>query len=221
MTVYARQINPLHQTSPFDSFDYFPENIAIFGNDDCVEIVPETVKKIRYVLECGELAEFLYYDRSRKCFWKNITECICDYLPPQRGRYSTKAIHDLKYLLLQFSGYYVTRSSSDDILASVLSIVTGNEWEHCEIRGCVQREWNNVFYVANEVTPDHIERLESEYFNTGTEWEIHMCDTKVEDADDIAGYCMYCYGWHEDDIRAEIAAEEGCKPEEVVLFPYN
>ena len=50
---------------------------------------------------------------------------------------------------------------------------------------------------------------------------IHDEDTEPEEAEDVSGYCAYCYSWDTDGIRAEIANIAGCKPEEVTLFAYT
>ena len=56
MKIYARQINPAHQESPL-FFDYFPDNTAVFGNRDFGEYMPDVVRRVREVLESGELDE--------------------------------------------------------------------------------------------------------------------------------------------------------------------
>ena len=60
MKVYARQISPEYQESPlFIGDEFFPDNIAVFGNRDYVEHFPEIVQRVREILNNGELADIL------------------------------------------------------------------------------------------------------------------------------------------------------------------
>lgn len=38
---------------------------------------------------------------------------------------------------------------------------------------------------------------------------------------DIIWYSCYCYSWNDDGIRSELAEIAGCKPEDVVMYPFD
>ena len=146
MKIYARQISPEYQESPlFIGDEFFPDNIAVFGNRDYVEHLPEIVQRVREILNNGELADILENVKAWGDWYKNATEAITEYLPPESGkRYSTNAIHALRELTVNFSR---CRSCEEDgIFCKVLSIVTGKKWDYSTIRGCCQGDWQEVFF---------------------------------------------------------------------------
>ena len=57
MKVYCRQVAPEYQESPLYYDDMFPDNIAVCGNRDYKERLPEVFKRAREALTSGELAE--------------------------------------------------------------------------------------------------------------------------------------------------------------------
>ena len=172
------------------------------------------------MLTAGELAEMLEDPADLKQWYRNATEAITDYLPPDSGnRYSTKAIHELKALVVQFSTCHSREENR--ILCAVLSIVTGQIWEWGIIRGCCQSDWQEIFYPAAEWNKEAITAFETEYFNTGTEWIIHDEDTEPESPGEISGYSVYCVGWNEDQIRKELADASGEAPENIVMYAFD
>lgn len=220
MNIYARQISPEYQESPlFLGDEFFPDNIAVCGNRDYCEHLPATFEKVREVLTAGELAEVLESPKEWREWYRNTTEAITDYLPPEKGRYSTKAIHDLKELVLQFSTCH--SQEENGILCKVLSIITGQAWKWGIIRGCCQSDWQEIFYPVDEWSKEAISTFESEYFNTGTEWIVHDEDIEPTSPEEISGYSVYCVGWNEDQIRKELADASGEAPENVKMFAFD
>ena len=221
MKIYARQISPEYQESPlFIGDEFFPDNIAVFGNRDYVEHLPEIVQRVREILNNGELADILENVKVWGDWYKNATEAITEYLPPESGkRYSTNAIHALRELTVNFSR---CRSCEEDgIFCKVLSIVTGKKWDYSTIRGCCQGDWQEVFYPVDEWDKAALEAFEVQYFNTGSEWIVHDEAESPESPDEINGFSVYCIGWNTDAIKAEIAEAAGGSPEEVVLYQFS
>ena len=215
-TIYAMQINPEYQESPLsvDNFDIesaYP-GIAVFGNRDYTDHIPENVQRVLDVLNDGELADILdSFNRRLRDYntevYQNVSEAIMDYLPPEhKKRYSTKEISILNNDISWFGMY-----SADDemIIVRVLSIVTGRKYERSTIRGCCQGEWQNVLYPSDVYSDETIEYLEKDYFNTGSEWIIHDEDFIPECAEDISGYSVYCYSWLLECIADEIMNAAG------------
>ena len=51
MKMYARQVNPEYQESPlFLGEEFFPENIAVFGNRDFAEHMPDVVRQAKNIV---------------------------------------------------------------------------------------------------------------------------------------------------------------------------
>lgn len=219
--LYAKQVSPEYQESTlFLGDEFFPDNIAVFGNRDYKEHRPDFINKVWEVLRQGELADVLENVKEWADCYKNITEAIIDYLPPERGgRYSTNAIHALKNYVIDFSSCPYSREY--EILCNVLSIVTGKTWDYQMIRGCCQSDWNYIFYPVDEWTSEQIAVFETEYFNTGTEWIIHDEEEAPESPEDINGYSVYCTSWNDEGIRKEIADAAGVSPEEVIMYSFD
>ena len=221
MKVYARQLNPEYQESPLFFDSCWPEDITVAGNRDYKEHWNADFQRVYNALENGELADalddFERYGGSE--FYKNRTAAIMDFLwPVSRERYSTKQIKDLCILIPQYGFSSRRGGDDDDILCAVASIVLGKRYSHTTITGCCQREWNDVFYPADEWNREALENFETEYFNTGSEWMVHDEDGEPSDPEDISGWTVYCHDWHEEGIRKEIADAAGCKPEDVVMY---
>lgn len=226
--IYAMQINPEYQESVLSSVNFDIESvypgIAVFGNRDYKDHIPENIERVMDVLNDGELADILdSFNRRLKDYntevYKNVSEAIADFLQPEhKARYSTKEIHDLNNLVCSYGVY---SPGEDAILLSVLNIVTGKKYQLSTIRGCCQSEWQSVLYPSDVYSDETIEYLEKDYFNTGSEWIIHDEESIPESAEDISGYSVYCYSWDLDGIADEIMNAVGADDSyDIVLYSY-
>lgn len=216
MKIYARQINPECQESPlFICDDFFPDDIAVFGNRDYKEHIPDVVQRVRKVLQHGELSEMLENDKECKQWYPNITAAMLDYLPPEhKEKYSTRDVHALKEYIKWYD------HNEEYALCAVLEVVTGQKWDTCQITGSCQCDWNRVYYPVDSWTGAALEGFETEYFNTGSEWIIHDGKDIPEEPDDISGYSVYCTEWNDEGIRRELSSAADCAPEDVILYKY-
>ncbi len=215
MKVYARQIKPEYQESPLMRDEMFPEDIAVCGNRYFKEHLPSVFDRVKTEMDDGTITWYL--DNWAECRheFKNVTELITYYLPPEhKNKYSTRDIGKLK---LAISSYY---DDEDGALCDVLSIVTGKQWDYTCITGCCQSDWNNVYFPVANWSKEALNVFECEYFNTGSEWIIDdgCYNPDENDPDDISGYCVYCTSWDEDGIKQEIANSAGCNPNDVILY---
>lgn len=213
--IYARQIAPEWQESPIFLDGMFPESIVVTGNRDYISRTTAEYDRVLDTLESS----------MRKC-WKvpGNTAINAPRKPPltycsrSRVKFSTGNIHALK----GYFSRYGTGSSRDDkeIIARVLSLVTGQPWQWSIIRGCCQSDWQEVFYPVNEWGREALAAFEVEYFNTGSEWIVHEGEFNPEQngPEDIEGHSIYCTSYK---VQEEIAAYEGVKPEEVKLFEFS
>ena len=222
MKIYAKQIAPEYQESPLFIDGCFPDNIAVCGNRDYTSHKPKLFEKVQTVLEQGELAEVLEHPKEWTEWYKNATEAINEYLPPEHCRkYSTNAIHALRCLVIDYS--CCVCSQENEILCKVLSIVDGREWDFDTIRGSCQSDWQEVFFPVDEWNKEALRQFETEYFNEGTEWIVD--DGEFNPATDsplnINGYSIYCTSWSDEGIRKEIADAEGVDPAGVVLYAFE
>lgn len=224
MKIYARQVDPEYQRSPFLTEDDFPDNIAIYGNGDYSIIAPNIFKTVKHVLEKGELAEVIKELEEYFDWYCRVSAAITGYLPPAVGKYSTNAINALKKLVSEYPN--CPTNDENRILCSVLTIVTGKKWDWKTIRGSSQSECNDIYYPIDEWTREMLERFECEYFNTGSqwivhEWTVHEDGEAPEKPEDIVGDSVYCVSWNDKGIRKEIAEAECVSPDEVVLYAFD
>jgi hypothetical protein len=108
----------------------------------------------------------------------------------------------------EFDAIY-NRFDGEKRILRALHLVTGKRYEKRTIRGCCQGDWQEIYYPVNDYTRDMLYNLETEYFNTGTEWIMN---------DDSS---IYCYSWNNDGIRKEIADAAGTTPENVILQAFT
>lgn len=237
MKTYARQIAPEYQESPlmYDKL-FWPDNMIAAGNRDFQDrTTPEYDHIIRYLDDMANEwkdAAFRYepsvlgtwnYNKIRKShperdgYPYSLRELLHDYgfNRPGGKEWTTRQRHEWRELL--------EREIVDDEggVLKALEIMTGKKWTTGVIRGCVQRDWQEIIYPVDEWTREDLNHFEAEYFNTGTEWIIHDEPDEPEDPENISGYSMYCYGWSIDMIREEIADYTGCGPENVVLYEWT
>lgn len=102
----------------------------------------------------------------------------------------------------------IDRFDGEKRILRALHLVTGKRYEKRTIRGSCQGDWQEVYYPVADYTREALDILETEYFNTGTEWIIDP---------DGENYSMYCHSWDNAGIRQEIANEAGTTPENVIL----
>lgn len=212
MKIYARQIAPDQQLSPFytgDHSDY--TGIYIFGNKRLFGLNSEEAAAIlRKVDLFSDTFELL---QSGGLPGSKFSEILTYYFP---GDYCRKDRLQWINLLKNYIVY-----SDEKTLCAVLNLQTGKEWDYETICGYCQSDWNICVYSTDEWTPEAIERITAEYFNTGTEWIIHDGETAPKCPEDVSGYSVYCTGWNNDKIREEIANVAGGKPKDVILFEFR
>lgn len=213
--IYARQIAPEWQESPIFLDGMFPENIVVTGNRDYISRTTAEYDRVLDTLE--SYAEVL--ESPQEYGYKCATEAAIDLLQPVKGKFSTGNIHALK----GYFSRYGTGSSWDDkeIIARVLSLVTGQPWQWSIIRGCCQGDWQEVFYPVNEWGREALAAFEVEYFNTGSEWIIHDEENAPEGPEDISGYSCYIVASTEEGIRKELAEMAGCVPSDLVMWAFE
>ena len=223
MKIYAKQVPPELQQSPlFLGDEFFPDNICVFGNRDYIEHSSEIVDKIWNVLQQGELVDVLEHIKEWANYYKNATDAINDFLPPEKKtRYSTNEIHVIRNCVIDFSCCVCSREY--EILCKIFSIVTGQKWDYKIIKGYCQNEWNYIFYPVDEWTQTELNVFEMEYFNMGTEWIIDdgTFNPKYDTPDNINGCSVYCTAENEDDIKKYISNYEGVNPENIVLYTFE
>ena len=220
MNIYAKQINPAYQESPFFNWnpaDLYP-GVIFKGNRYFNSHTTPEFDAIRDGLD--DLTNLIDTDGKfiPGGWYDTITEAINDLLPaPQhKARYSTREIKAWREIGAEW--YILTDETQ--ALCRALQLVTGKEYDYTTIRGCSQGDWQEILFPVDEYDRDALAIIETDYFNTGTEWIIHDESSDPEGPEDISGYSLYCYGWNTDQIRAEIADAAGTAPDAVIMYEY-
>ena len=214
MKIYARQTDPAYQEPYWYHDDTLLDlqGLAIMPDRNNAGRMPDDVENVHKILNEGELHDAIVYPEEYG--YKNATEAISDYLPKATGKYSTRDISKIKKIITGYTG------GTEELMAA-MTITTGAEWCCGSIVGCSQGDYAEIIYRPDMWNKKAISDFETEYFNTGSEWVIHDEDTPPSDPDDINGFSMYCHGWTDEQIKAEIAQVTNGKPEEVVLYKFD
>ena len=207
MKIYAKQIPPEYQTSPL-YYDEWPENVYTFGNDRLIAH-DDRIQDIRAGLE--RLQDNIEHMRSGA--GGNLHAAIWYEFPRENMQGYTRA-ERLKWLELARE-YTCTRDFSDehDAITAALELITGYEWTCACMRGCCQSDWQYVIYPV-KYGYDWFTEFETEYFNTGDEWNLY------DENDDVL-FSVYTHEWRDEDKRAEIADAADVDPSDVTLYEFD
>jgi len=210
MKIYARQVEPEYQESPYYMFkdeDCYNE-IIVTGNRRFIGKKTEEFKTIENYIDDA------YYELcgiGADSNFNNITELVNHYFPPcHKKAYSTKEIKRWRDALT----YIVENENVENYYCEMLSLYTGIEYSYADIRGCSQGDWNGLYYPTS-YSDDFVKTFEIEYFNTGTEVIIHDEEFEPENEEDISGYALYCYTY---DIKKEIAEHCNVAEDDVIFY---
>lgn len=206
--VYAVQIAPEYQDSPWDLFGYEQLEIdkaAIWGNCELKGCTfPEFIKVVEALgnMDWDDVGK--YYDSKQ--------EMLLDQVPPvQKEEYTANEISEWDDVMQE---YYHDQYQA---ICMGLTLMMGKEYHYRQISGCCQSDWNYFFYPTDLYDDKMVRVVETEYFNTGEEWTVHEANTEPESPNDVQGYSIYVY----DDARKEIAESEGVDPEDVILWTFD
>ena len=230
MKVYARQIPPEHQESPFSLFgidgDEYYKMIILDGNRHYHSHTTRAYDRIHESL--GDMSECIRFE-----WYKSTTEALNDLLPPEhKTKYSTHDIKKWKKIILDYDASFESNAWGHQRTAAIceaLEMMTGHSYDHVTIKGCCQGDWQDLYYPDKLMGENFVKHFEIDYFNLGSEWTIHEGSVSPEEVDEdgllpphcIDGYVVYCYEWSDEGIRQEIADNEGVAPEDVVLYKFD
>ena len=232
--IYARQIDPEYQDSMLLFYnrqigenqweDEYWENVTLTGNRNYRGIETDIFKRVYSVLQSGDLLDELegIEEKNGYANYDTATEAINDMLYPEKGKYSTMDIHNLKMLIAEYQ-----RANSRDentIICKVLSIVTGKEYDWTALHGSCQGDYIECFFPVDEYDKTSLKSLERRYFNEGSEWIVDDAgefDPDSDDPGDISGYSIYCTEWDDEAIRREIAESAGVNPDDVIMYKHD
>ena len=169
MRIYAKQVPPDIQESHFD-IGMYPD-VTITGNSRFKEYRSELYEKVNeHVTDASEeFVECGYDEPDDSC----LDELLLRHLNVKPRSEDERA--KWRFLLSDWT-------SSLGEFADAMSLVAGKPYHAHGICGCCQSDWNGVI-CPDEMTagsPSSLQALESEYFNTGSEWMVYESEDACE-----------------------------------------
>lgn len=220
-TIYARQVPPEYQESTL-FWEGLPEGLEIAGNPQLQRHTSPLFDRLPEIL--GDLARAWYdfTDGRPAPGYDSWAEALADIAPPEGRPEYTRQERKNDWPAVAMA-YFNADCSTTEAYAAALTLITGQKWDFCTLRGNCQSDWQEFIFCTDLWNRDRLERLESEYFNTGTEWIIHDDDTPPDSPEEINGFSVYCTEWNDDGIRREIAEAAACaglNPGAVKLYKF-
>lgn len=208
--ITAYQIAPEHRTSPLEYGDIL-ENVYIFGNGNFDGIRSDEINEIRTALE-DIAAEYddvingrLHNENLHAIIWYHLPR------PSGIGYNRTERLQILKLAQEYNDEPHTTTTAAFRAVCDALEILHGIAFDWHMITGGYQGDWQYMI-CPDEYTKDDREIIETEYFNTGDEWQID---------DNGDEFYVYTHAWNDDGKRREIADAVGCDPCDVVLYAFD
>lgn len=193
-TYYAKQVAPEYQRD--DLFfcgkdgkllmedDYFDNRVIIDGNREFRGMTIPAYDKIK------KLATDLWYD------WDNLSSCGFGSKEEFVEYYLSEDNVEEWIKLLESNIDW----TDEDFVVAALKLLTGKEWRHVCIRGCMQREWQYM-YVNEDISDEDVRYIEMCYFNTGMEFVVYE---SKKDFDKEEEGCSY-YVESVEDLREKLS----------------
>ena len=246
----AYQVDPSYQNSRFDFSCYedvvFIGNRNFSGNDKDSDWGNCTEKFHDVMFEIMELGHGKpKFDKKNVTLdeWRDILTEVGFDRGKNEQEYSDEELQQFRALFLKWMGLFgaYTKAMKSDIdrprcarelgefeenlEMSLYSLWKGKEYDTTTLRGFSQGEWIEIVYPKTEYCREQLRAIESEYFNTGTEWAIKSgehkpdCDCEPECACEDNWHEFYCYVCDNEDVRSTL---QGClsKGEELEIYEF-
>lgn len=204
-TIYAKTLNP-------ENFDYrvydiseddYNELFIIGGRDYCDIDNKGYLKAIKKLINDYDSWDYEYY------YHNSIKDFLIDMLPKKENgkKLSPKEMNVIRTAL--------DSRDEDMVMCMCLTIITDKQYEWSYLRGCCQGEVVKAFYPTT-YSQKYVDFVEAWFFGTGTEIEIHDCDTIPNDESEIEGWTFYTATFNINELKKEIKRECGYKDDDEV-----
>lgn len=224
----AKQVPPEYQCSDILERleDMGEERIAIIAPRGYADYIPARAQK---VIDALERQEFLddyeaYKDavesgdsEAAVLSWYDSLPDVAQYYFRDRDDFRPHAqsmSEEDAARLHEIAGKYADHADAD-LIADALSVLEGETWEAREIRGCCQGDYATILFSASAYYDGMPDEIESEYFNTGSEWKIFPADEDEPECN------IYAHAWDAAGIADEIATAMFCRPDEIELWSFD
>lgn len=215
---YAKEVRDY-----FDYEAYFNEEEAIDrhiwlgGNSDFISINKALLEDVKKILT--DIAEDLDYFAS-ELVAGDITprEIVEDYFSKE----SHEALSDEEIATIVFCANQFQNGSFGaelDSFCKILSIKYKLVFDSTVLRGNSQGDYIYCIYPQETASKETLDYIEAVFFGTGTEFAVTVDPIEsAKDFDDAEVYYTYTDKYRDEDVKAFIANDLGCSPEDVVLL---
>ena len=187
MAVKFYEVAPELRESPIEDYDYKPgfwlENVSVTGNRLCAHHESELYRKA-----CDIHSAIINYDLTEKEIKENY-----------------EIIDDVALKAAYCSAY------NDEITCLLMQALSGNEYKRCEINGCVQGDWNYVYFPVS-MGDDFIKWFETAYFNNGSEWIVEDNDDRIS---------LYSCEWSNEKVKTDLANQYGVAVDQCEFYKFD
>ena len=214
MRIYAKQVPPDIQESHFN-INLYPGEVTITGNSNFNEYKSNLYKHVENYIKDA----YKEFDELRGGKQKSDDTHLDELIQAHFGVLPKNA--DERFRWRKALSYSILTSifTTPSPIASVMSLVSGKPYHVHTIHGSCQSDWNYVI-CPDEMTvgtPSVLEMIESEYFNTGSEWMAYESEDTFKSED--CGTAIYVLNMQ--DPRKVIADFFWVMPAEVEVYAFD
>ena len=101
------------------------------------------------------------------------------------GNHNFREFGDSVLLSIVSGDYYDDDTGYEYDIFEELEKYTGKKWKQTTVKGYSQGDWQDVYYVEDEVSKEYIEEIENFYMNKISEFRV------IEDDDPDSYYIVY------------------------------
>ena len=186
--------------------DGLNEDIIITGNSDYMEFWPKDLDNLQRDIEDFSSDLVGYQGWSG-----NLTELANCYFKKHNGkRWSKRELGQWRKVSDLIDNY--SSDNAEEALLLALKLISGKTRRKNEMRGCMQREWQDI-YVSDIVSDEEIHYIEMCYFGTGEEFRVY--ESKEDFDNDENDFSIYVDGFN---AKHNIAQAIGCKEDELDVY---
>lgn len=201
MKIHAYQRPPEWQESPLFSDESAFDEIQLFGNRNFQERTTDQYKNIPAMLD--DIADELHDLQNGLKHYTDFSTILEAYT----GRDGYTRTERKQWI--EILRRWTETDEETRVFIDVLTLLNGKQYNFSTLRGCCQSDWQYIIYPA-DFGAEWLRSFEVQYFDTGTEWEIHE--------DDETTYFVYCTTY---DPRKEISDAMGADPGDVILYAFD
>ena len=221
MKLYCKQVAPEYQESNFslygkeELFDIY-NGIIITGNNDFNGLVTNEWEQMEKAINEGIIYDELEYCNGSVKEYRDILESYFYF----DQRLTDEQVISMEKVLME------EMLPNRKLLAKLYGYITGKVYDYKQITGCVQRDWNYIYFPVSEYTEKQLEYIEIEYFNNGNEYIVYETDETIDSVEQLKQldncdfYQIYTHEYNEQKELEEIKGYCYSNIDDIIIFRF-